>query len=132
MHIANENREKMRLDIKDKFTPKNPITNDMLTHDKTAENTIVLDKSVENMFAHDTLTNDMFTGNFKVNKCDVVKIDIKNGRLVENNCNTYKIYECQLGSNEILTFEKDAADRARSLAAFQRLYSIDYENGTWL
>lgn len=122
----------MRLDIKDKFTPKNPIANDMFTHDNTAENKLVLDKPVGNMFAHDKLTNDMFTSNFKVNKCDVVKIDIKNGRLMENNFNTYKIYECQVGSNEILTFEKDAADRARRLAAFQRLYSIDYENGTWL
>lgn len=132
MHITNDKRELMRLDIKDKSASTNKIANNMFTDDKTTKNMFMLDKSVGNMFAHDKMVDDMFTGNFRTNKCDVVKIDIKNGRVVENNSNTYKIYECQLGSNEILTFEKDAADRARSLAAFQRLYSIDYENGTWL
>lgn len=122
----------MRLEIKDKFARTNKIVNDMFRKDKTRQNKFMLDKSVGNMLAHDKLANDMFMGTFRTNKCDVVKIDIKNGRLVENNSNTYKIYECQLGSKEILRFEKDAADRARSLAAFQRLYSIDYENGTWL
>lgn len=108
------------------------ITNDKYTQDKTAKNMFTLDKYVGNMSTHDKLANDMFTGNFRAHKCDVVRINTCNGRFVENNCNTYKIYECQIGSKEILTFEKDAADRARSLAAFQRLYSIDYENGTWL
>lgn len=131
MYIADEKREKMRLDIKGKFTPNTPIAKDMFTHDNTRRNMFMLEKSMGNMFTHDK-TNDMFTGNFRPNKCDVVKIDIKNGRFVENNSNTYKIYECQLGSKEILTFEKDAADRARSMAAFQRLYSVEYENGTWL
>lgn len=132
MHIAKEKREEIKLKIKDKFTPTHNIANDMFTHDTTTENMFMLDKPMENMFAHDKLVKDKFTGNLRANKCDVVKIDINNGRLVENNCNKYKIYECQLSSNEILRFEKDAADRARSLAAFQRLYSIDYENGTWL
>lgn len=122
----------MRLGIKDKFTPSNKIVNDMFKQDKTTENMFMSDKPVGNMFAHDKAANDMFTNHFRANECDVVKIDIKNGRYVESKRNTYKIYECQLSSNEILTFEKDAADRARSLAAFQRLYSIDYENGTWL
>lgn len=132
MYIANEKREKMRLYVKDKFTPNNSIAKDMFVHDNSRRNMVMLDESVGNMFAHDKLTNDMFKSKFRANKCDVVKIDIKSGRFVENNCNTYKIYECQLGSKEILTFEQDTADRAKSLAAFQRLYSIDYENGTWL
>lgn len=133
MCIANEKRVEMKLDIKDKFAPSNKIVNDMFKHDKTTQNMFMLEKPVGNMFTHDKVANDIFTNHFRANKCDVVKIDVKNGRYMESKCNTYKIYECQLGSNDILTFEKDTADRARSLAAFQRLYSIDYENnGTWL
>lgn len=130
MQTIKEKRDESILENKDKFAPNTKTGNDVFTQDKIAKN--MLDNYVGNMSTHDELANNMFTGKLRANKCDDVKIDIHNGYFVENNCNTYKIYECQIGSNEILNFENEAADRARSLAAFQRLYCIDYENGTWL
>lgn len=44
----------------------------------------------------------------------------------------YKMVYEKLGREEIMKFEEDTADRARGLAALQRLYSVDYDLGTWI
>lgn len=41
------------------------------------------------------------------------------------------ICDCQ-GREDVLRFAEETQKRAKDLAALQRLYSVDYDNGTWL
>lgn len=42
------------------------------------------------------------------------------------------VYQCRIDEDDIVKMKNDVIQRAKGLAALQRLNTVDYEYGTWL